>query len=105
MPELYDLIWMRQQWRRFRHLLIGALLGVWIVCTTGLLWLRAGDDPAEWFYARLALLFLLGASSLAAVWLFVLATREIRNLGELAAEARLEAARQAREQKRGRRPD
>ena len=61
--------------------------------------LRSDEDPEQWFYARLALLFLLGASSVAAVWLWALATREIRSLGELATEARLEAARQAREKK------
>lgn len=93
---------MRQQWQRFRHLLVGALGGVLALCTTGLLWLRSDEDPEQWFYARLALLFLLGASSVAAVWLWALATREIRSLGELATEARLEAARQARE-KKGRR--
>jgi hypothetical protein len=37
MHDLQDYVWMRQQWRRFRHVLIGALSAVLVLCTSGLL--------------------------------------------------------------------
>jgi len=58
-----------------------------------------GRHPEQWFYARLALMIMFGASTMVALWLWVRASREIRDLGLLATEARLEAARQAREEK------
>ena len=63
---------MRQQWRRFRRLLIVAISAVWVMCTSGILILRPGDDPEaeQWMYARMALLIMLGASSLITIWLF-----------------------------------
>ena len=96
---------MRQQWRRFRRLLIGAISAVWVMCTSGILILRPGDDPEaeQWMYARMALL-MLGASSLVTIWLFGRATREISQLGREATEMRLEQARKAREEKRQQRP-
>lgn len=98
---------MRQQWRRFRHVLIGALAAVLVLCTSGLLLLRSSDDPTQWVYVRLSLLFMLCASTAVALWLWFKASREIRELSELAATARIEAARVAREakgKKKGRRP-
>jgi hypothetical protein len=97
---------MRQQWRRFRRLLIGAISAVWVMCTSGILILRPGDDPEaeQWMYARMALLIMLGASSLVTIWLFGRATREIGQLGREATEMRLEQARKAREEKRQQRP-
>ena len=100
---------MRQQWRRFRRLLIGAISAVWVMCTSGILILRPGDDPEaeQWMYARMALLIMLGASSLVTIWLFGRATREISQLGREATEMRLEQARKARkarEEKRQQRP-
>ncbi|HCV24265.1 MAG TPA: hypothetical protein DGN59_12475 [Candidatus Latescibacteria bacterium] len=94
---------MRQQWRRFRRLLISA---VWVMCTSGILILRPGHDPEaeQWMYARMALLIMLGASSLVTIWLFGRATREISPLGREAMEMRLEQARKAREEKRQQRP-
>ena len=44
-------------------------------------------------------MIMFGASTMVALWLWVRASREIRDLGLLATEARLEAARQAREEK------
>lgn len=90
---------MRQQWRRFRHVLIGAPSAVLVLCTSGLLLLGEEGIPEQWFYARLALMVMFGASTMVALWLWVRASREILDLGLLATEARLEAARQAREEK------
>ncbi|MDP7450279.1 MAG: hypothetical protein QF689_16935 [Candidatus Latescibacteria bacterium] len=105
MPDLQDYIWMRQQWRRFRHILIGALSAVLVLCASGLL-LHDPEDPARWLYPRLALMLMLSTSTAVALWLWVKASREIRTLSELATEARLEAireAREAKERKKGRR--
>lgn len=103
--ELRDIIWMRQQWRSFRRLLIGAISAVWVMCTSGLLILRVDDAEAEqWFYARMSLLIMLGASSLVTVWLFARATREISQLGRDATDMRLAQIRKGREEKRQQRP-
>ncbi|MBT6146492.1 MAG: hypothetical protein HOH74_13735 [Gemmatimonadetes bacterium] len=106
MRDLRDYIWLRDQWRRFRHVLIGALTSVLILCTSGLVLLRDDEDPTAWLFARLALMLMLVVSTMVALWLWYKAGREIRNLSQLATEARLEAARLAREspeQKKGRR--
>ncbi|MDA0337945.1 MAG: hypothetical protein O2782_22480 [bacterium] len=106
MSDLQDYVWLREQWRRFRHMLMGGLSAVLILCTSGLLLLRDEEDPAIWFYTRLALMIALVAATAVALWLWIRASREIRNLSQLATEARLEAARQAREtnqKKKGRR--
>ena len=51
---------MRQQWRRFRRLLIGAITAVWIMCTSGVLYLRSEDPEVDpWFFSRMALLIML----------------------------------------------
>lgn len=102
MSDLGDILWMRNQWQRFRRLLLGAIGLVWALCTSGILVLNS-EDPAQWFYTRWALLGLLTVATLVAVWLFAHATREIRSLGRLAVEARLEEARTPREPKKGRR--
>jgi ABC-type Fe3+ transport system permease subunit len=100
MPELQDYIWMREQWRRFRHILIGALTGVLIVCASGLVVLRAVEEaPEQWVFARVALMILLVSCTCVALWLWFKATREVRHLGELITAARLEAARKIREEK------
>ncbi|MDP7635642.1 MAG: hypothetical protein QF402_22070 [Candidatus Latescibacteria bacterium] len=52
----------------------------------------------------MALLIMLGASSLVTIWLLGRATREISQLGREATEVRLEQARKAREEKRQQRP-
>jgi hypothetical protein len=103
--ELRDIIWMRQQWRSFRRLLIGAISAVWVMCTSGLLILRAADPEAEqWFYARLALLTMLGASTLVTVWLFAKANLEISQLGRDATDLRFAQIRKDREEKGQQRP-
>ncbi|HJN31061.1 MAG TPA: hypothetical protein QF604_24395 [Candidatus Latescibacteria bacterium] len=52
----------------------------------------------------MALLIMLGASSLVTIWLLGRAAREISQLGREATEVRLEQARKAREEKRQQRP-
>ena len=75
------------------------------MCTSGLLILRVDDAEAEqWFYARMSLLIMLGASSLVTVWLFARATREISQLGRDATDLRLAQIRKDREEKRQQRP-
>ncbi len=104
--DLQDYVWLREQWRRFRHMLMAGLSAVLILCTSGLVVLRDEEDPQIWFYTRLALMITLVAATAVALWLWIRAGREIRDLSQLATEARLEAARQAREtnqKKRGRR--
>ena len=105
MPNLKDYVWMRQQWPRFRHVLVGTHTAVLILCASGLLLLHDEEDPRAWLYVRLALMVLLLASTAVAMWLLYKARREIRDLGQLAADARLEAAhtRQVKDKKKGRR--
>lgn len=103
--QLRDIVWIRQQWRTFRRILIGGITAVWVMCTTGIVFLRSDDPEVEqWFYARMALLFMLGAASLVTVWLFARATREISQLGREATEMRLTQIRKDREEKRQQRP-
>ena len=94
---------MRQQWPRFRHVLVGT--HTVILCASGLLLLHDEEDPQAWIYVRLALMVLLLASTAVAMWLLYKARREIRDLGQLTADARLEAAhtRQEKDKKKGRR--
>ena len=97
MPDLKGYVW-----RRFRHVLIGTHTAVLILCASGLLLLH--EDPQAWIYVRLALMVLLLASTAVTMRLYK-ARREIRDLGQLAADARLEAAhtRQEKDKKKGRR--
>lgn len=97
MPDLQDYVWLRQQWRRFRHVLAGGFSAVLILCASGLLLLEDEENPQAWVYARLALLVMLMASTVVALWLWYQATREIRDLSLLVDDARLEAARTRRE--------
>ena len=83
MPNLKDYVWMRQQWPRFRHVLVGTHTAVLILCASGLLLLH--EDPQAWIYVRLALMVLcpllaglLLASTAVAMWLLYKARREIR---------------------------
>jgi len=99
LSEFKDYVWLRDQWRRFRHVLVGTLTAVLILCASGLLLLHDEEDPAAFFWARMALMFTLVAATGVALWLWFKASREIRNLSELAAEARIELARLARESK------
>lgn len=96
---------MRQQWRRFRRLLIGAVTAVWIMCTSGVLYLRSDDPEVDpWFFSRMALLIMLVTASLVTVWLFARASREISQLGHEATELRLAQIRKDREERRQQRP-
>lgn len=99
MSELQDYVWLRDQWRRFRHVLVGTLTAVLVLCASGLFLLHDEADPQAWFWARMALSVTLTTSTAVALWLWFKAGREIRDLGQMATEARLEAARQARESK------
>ena len=99
LPDLATYIWMRQQWRIFRRFLIAALAGVLVVCASGLAFLHGSGEEGDpdWFYARAALMLLLVTATLMTLWLYFKASREIRDLGRLAAAARIEEARAARE--------
>ena len=67
MPNLKDYVWMRQQWPRFRHVLVGTHTAVLILCASGLLLLHDEEDPQAWIYVRLALMVLLLASTAVAI--------------------------------------
>ena len=85
--------------------IVGTHTAVLILCASGLLLLHDEEDPQAWIYVRLALMVLLLASTAVAMWLLYKARREIRDLAQLAADARLEAAhtRQEKDKKKGRR--
>ncbi|MEE2832374.1 MAG: hypothetical protein VYD18_08430 [Candidatus Latescibacterota bacterium] len=104
MPDLEYYVWMRQQWRRFRHVLVGTHTAVLILCASGLLLLHDEEDPQTRIYVQLALIVLLVASTVVAMWLLYRARHEICDLGQLSAGARLEAAhtRQEKDKKKGR---
>ena len=102
MPDLPTYIWMRQQWRTFRRVLLGALTGVLIVCASGLFFLDGSveeEGETDWFVARASLMLLLVTSSAVTAYLYIRATLEIRSLSRLASEARLEQSRTAREKR------
>lgn len=75
MPNLKDYVWMRQQWPRFRHVLVGTHTAVLILCASGLLLLHDEEDPQAWIYVRLALMVLLLASTAVAMRLIQSTTR------------------------------
>ncbi len=78
MHDLQDYIWMRQQWRSFRHILIGALVAILVLSLSGLLLLHDDQEPARWFIMRLALLLTIAVATPLGFW--VKAGREIRDL-------------------------
>ena len=76
---------MRVQWKRFRRLLGGATGLVWLMTSAGVIFI-GGEEESEWFYARMALMFMLVASTGVSMWLFLAARRELKSLDRLAEE-------------------
>ena len=76
---------MRVQWRRFRRLLGGATGLVWLMTSAGVIFI-GGEEESQWFYARMALMFMLVASTGVSMWLFLAARRELKSLDRLAEE-------------------
>jgi hypothetical protein len=85
MVDLRQIGWMKQQWRRFRQLLFGAVGVIWLFCCAGILF-----APADYFWVRMSLLFMLAVSSLYALRLTWVAFRSLRKLDRRAAEIRAE---------------
>lgn len=100
--DLRDLAWMRAQWKRFRRVLSGATGVVWLMCCTGII-LMGGEEETQWFWARMALLFMLASSTAVSVWLFFTAWREMRRLHDLAASIRIEQMEAERQEKKRKR--
>ena len=75
MPDLQDYVWLRQQWRRFRHVLAGGFSAVLILCASGLLLLEDEENPQALVYARLALMVMPMASTVVALRPWYPATR------------------------------
>lgn len=99
--NLRDIAWMRVQWKRFRRVLGGATGVVWLLCCTGII-LMGGEEEIQWFWARMALLFMLASSTAVSLWLFFTAWREMRRLKDLAAEIRIEDMQAERDKKKKR---
>ena len=101
MLQLRDIAWMRLQWKRFKQLLGGATVMVWLLCSSGILYFSpAGtetEDELPWFWIRIALLVCLILSTVVGAWLFFSARREIKKLEALGTEMRLEEARAQQE--------
>ena len=96
--QLRDIAWMRLQWKRFKRLLGGATVMVWLLCSSGIIFLPVEEtEEVSWFWARIALLVCLVLSTVAGLWLFISARREIKKLERLGAEMRLEEVRAQRE--------
>ena len=75
---------MRQQWRRYRRLIGIATIGLWIVCSSGILLL---DD--EDFIVRMALLAMFVLCPPLSLYLYLVTRKETRNLDQEAARLRL----------------
>ena len=76
------------QWKRFTRLLGGATGAVWLLCSSGIIFIGDEEDTS-WFFARMALVAMLIGATGVSVWLFFVARREIVNLETLAMEIRL----------------
>ena len=67
-------------------------------CSSGIIFLPVEEtEEVSWFWARIALLVCLVLSTVAGLWLFISARREIKKLERLGAEMRLEEVRAQRE--------
>ena len=75
---------MRQQWRRYRRLIGIGTIGLWIVCSSGILLL---DD--EDFIVRMALLAMFVPCTPLSLYLYLVTRKETRNLDQEAARLRL----------------
>ena len=102
MLHLRDIAWMRLQWKRFKRLLGGATGLVWLLFSSGVLFLPEEEDGETWFWARISLLVCLVLSTIVSVWLFFAARREIKRLEGVSADMRIEQAEALRARKAGR---
>ena len=101
MIDLRDIAWMRVQWKRFRRMLGGATGMIWLLCSSGVIFI-GGEEEHQWFYARMALLCMLIASTVVSIWLFVAARRELKELDRVAVEMQAEEAQTAKKKPRKR---
>ena len=75
MLELHDIAWMRLQWKRFKRLLGGATGMVWLLFSSGVLFLPEEEEGETWFWARISLLVCLFISTVVSLWLYIAARR------------------------------
>ena len=78
---------MRLQWERFKRVLRGTTVLVWLMCSGGVIFIGA-EEENQWFYARMALVLMLVASTGVSAWLLLLARRELKGLDQMAEEVR-----------------
>ena len=100
MADLRDIAWMIRQWGRFRRLLSGATVIIWLLCCSGIVFI-GGDDDTEWLVTRMALVIMLLAATGVSIWLFVVACKE---LGRLEIEAKKMRRARSRKQRGVKRP-
>ena len=81
--ELRHLTWMQQQWRRFRRLVLATTGAIWVLCCSGVLILSEED-----LIPRIALLLMLLVCTGVAIYLVLVARREIKDLGRQTIETR-----------------
>ena len=87
---------MRQQWRRFLRLIGIGTVGLWAVCSTGILLLGEED-----FVVRMALLGMFVLCTPLSVYLYLVTRKETRELDREAAKRRLEQQENMRRAKSG----
>ena len=76
---------MRQQWRRYQRLVGIGTIGLWMVCSTGILLLDDQD-----FIVRMALLAMFVLCTPLSLYLYWASRKETRNLDREATEMRLQ---------------
>ncbi len=76
---------MRQQWRRYQKLIGIGTIGLWTVCSSGILLLNDED-----FIVRMALLAMFVLCTPLSLYLYLTTRKETRNLDREAAEMRLQ---------------
>lgn len=82
--------WIRQQWKRFRRLLWGALGGVWLFCCVGILYLT---EFQEGIALPLAMLVMLVVSTVVGAYMHVVVYRRLKELDRMIIEKRAEELR------------
>ena len=81
MVNLRQIAWIRREWKRFLTTLFVATFGVWVFCCLGIVVVGA-----EYPMVRLALFFMLLASTGAWAYFSVSSWRELRQLKRLATD-------------------
>jgi len=89
--DIRQIGWIRQQWKRFRRLLWGALGGVWLFCCVGILYLT---EFQEGIALPLAMVIMLVISTVVGAYLHVVVYRRLKELDRMIIERRAEELRE-----------